>query len=241
MLSIRGYTVSSVCRSFVSDLLLPLLITGALFWSWTLLASYSAGVSDAQAVTAVSLSRPATPQITSLSHDDLSELGYTLDQLQDSDITVRAHDGAIPRRCAAGTSAATHADGMAIIRDATYRLCADGVSPLYDEYRSDYACTIVYNTSSPRSSEILAHELGHCFTFTRTSASFTSDFRDIRNLSRMPYAELNEIVAEDFRICQHGFSDDWGQIGYYQRYDVAMPTVDECGKLRQFFAKSFAL
>mgnify|MGYP000542485308 CR=1 FL=1 len=79
----------------------------------------------------------------------LSSLGYSLTDLRTQGVTVIGHSGAVPRRCATGTSGGLYAQGMALRASARYTPCPDGGSPLYDAYRpAGYTCVVVYNSQS---------------------------------------------------------------------------------------------
>ncbi len=164
----------------------------------------------------------------------LADLGYVLPTLQSEGIQVIGHSGAVPRRCATGTSGGLYAQGMAIRTEATYPTCPDGGPPLYDAYRpAGYSCTIIYNSRSSKSSAILAHEIGHCLHFTNGEYRvFDVNYRIIRpDASKLSRSKMNEIVADDFMICKQGLDTNFGASSYYSRYGIDRPTTTQCSEI----------
>ena len=164
----------------------------------------------------------------------LSDLGYSLPDLQADGIQVLGHSGAVPRRCATGSSGGLYAQGMAILTDVTYTPCPNGQSPLYDAYRpAGYDCTVIYNSRSAKSTAVLAHEVAHCLHFTHGQyRAFDVKYRTIRPAaSALDRGQMNEVIADDYMICKHSLDTNFGASSYYTRYGVSRPTADQCKQI----------
>lgn len=165
----------------------------------------------------------------------LSQLGYSLADLQRAGISVASYSGAVPRKCSTGMSASNYTEGMAIRTKALYVPCKDGQSPLHQEYiPADYDCAVTYNSSSRYSLAVLAHEVGHCLHFMYGEyGEFDTKYSVIRgeSVAILGRNQLNEIIADDFMICRHGLDTDFGSGSYFSRFGVTYPTTQQCSDI----------
>ncbi len=173
----------------------------------------------------------------------LKRLGYNLNDLWRSGISLVAHDDLVAKNCG-GASRLSGVSGLAVKPNTIYPTCPNGQSIIPINYRTAYMCTVHFSEKSyllnrqqaGNSTAVVAHEIGHCLYFIYgESEDFRQHYSRLRPSIASDDHAIREVMADDFMICRHNSDTKWGSRSYYAKYEVDYPSPQDCTVFNSLF------